>query len=74
MKKRLKGSYTVEAAVMISLCFILFAAAVGVTYKVYKNSVTYVTSREDGFDSVKLFRIRETVSDILDIEGESDGN
>lgn len=74
MKKRLKGSYTVEAAVMISLCFILFTAAVGVTYKVYKNSITYVTSREDGFDSVKLFRIRETVSDILDIEGESDGN
>ena len=32
---KLKGSYTVEAAFIISFCFILFGMAIGVAYELF---------------------------------------
>ncbi len=57
---RLKASYTVEAAVIISVSFLLFGAAVGISYQVFTESVNYVQTSDD-FDAVKTFRIKEGV-------------
>lgn len=57
---RLKASYTVEAAVIISVSFLLFGAAVGISYQGFTESVNYVQTSDD-FDAVKTFRIKEGV-------------
>ncbi len=54
-----KASYTVEATVVISLCMILFGAAVMVCFEVFKDTIDYVSHEPDTFDSVSLFRIKE---------------
>ena len=61
---KLKGSYTVEAAVIISVSFILFGMAVALAYELFKESVTYVGQAGIEFDSVRLFRLRETAIDL----------
>ena len=59
--KKAKGSYTVEATVVISLCMILFGSAVIISYELFKYVLDYVTYKPDSFDSVKLFRLEEGV-------------
>ena len=61
---RLKGSYTVEASVIISVSFILFGMAVALAYELFKESLVYVGQSGMEFDSVKLFRLRETAIDL----------
>ena len=63
---KLKGSYTVEAAIIISLCFIMFGTAIGITYKVFRESVSYVQREEDKFDAVYRFRIKEQILDVYE--------
>lgn len=63
---KLKGSYTVEAAVVISLCFILFSAAIGVTYSVFRETVHYVSEKNEEFDAVGCFRKKEVVEELAD--------
>lgn len=61
---RLKGSYTVEAAVIISVSFILFGMAVVLAYELFKESMAYVGQPGMEFDSVRLFRLRENAVDL----------
>ena len=56
---RLKGSYTVEAAVIISLCFIIFGMAIGLSYELFKMTVEYVKHSDGTFDAVSAFRLKE---------------
>ncbi|SET14137.1 hypothetical protein SAMN02910413_1932 [Pseudobutyrivibrio sp. C4] len=56
---KLKGSYTVEAAVIISFCFILFGMAIGVAYELFQITLEYVKYKEGNFDAVNLFRLKE---------------
>ncbi len=55
----LKGSYTVEAAIVISLCFLIFCSAICLSYKLFENAVEYVSYKPSGFDPVSLFRHKE---------------
>lgn len=69
--KKIKGVYTVEATVIISLCFILFGIAVGVTYSIYRETLNYVAMDESDFNAIEWFRRKEMFEDIKDIiEGE----
>lgn len=56
---RLKGSYTVEAAVVISLCFIVFGVAIGIAYELFQLAIEYVKHKDGAFDAVPLFRLKE---------------
>ena len=56
---KLKGSYTVEAALIISFCFILFGMAIGVAYELFQITLEYVKYKEGNFDAVNLFRLKE---------------
>ncbi|MCR5417025.1 MAG: hypothetical protein K6E79_09540 [Pseudobutyrivibrio sp.] len=58
---KLKGSYTVEAAAIISFCFLLFGSAVCISYTVFTECMEYVVQEEKDFDAVKTFRIKEGV-------------
>lgn len=62
---RLKGSYTVEAAMIISFCFIVFGMAVCISSELFKNVVEYVRYKPDTFDAVKAFRLKEGVVGII---------
>ncbi len=62
---RLKGSYTVEGTIIISLCFIFFGMAVAISYKQFEEIIEYVRYEEEEFDVVNTFRIREGVRGIL---------
>ena len=62
---RLKGSYTVEAAMIISFCFIVFGMAVCISFEIFKNVVEYVRYKPDTFDAVKAFRLKEGVVGII---------
>lgn len=63
---RLKASYTVEAAMIISFCFILFGMAVCICFELFQATIDYVRYRPEGFDAVKAFRFKEGVVGILD--------
>lgn len=56
---KLKASYTVEAAIIISLCFILFGIAIGLAYELFKMTIVYVGQRDGAFDAVSTFRLKE---------------
>lgn len=62
---RLKGSYTVEAAMIISFCFLVFGMAVCICFELYKNTVEYVSYKPDTFDAVRAFRLKEGVVGIV---------
>ena len=62
---RLKGSYTVEAAMIISFCFIVFGMAVCISFELFKNVVEYVRYKPDTFDAVKAFRLKEGVAGVI---------
>ena len=62
---KLKGSYTVEASIVISLCFLLFGTAVGISYDVFKGCIESVQT-EDNFDAVTVFRVKESVEDFYE--------
>ena len=62
---RLKGSYTVEAAMIISFCFIVFGMAVCISFELFKNVVEYVRYKPDTFDAMKAFRLKEGVVGII---------
>ena len=42
---RLKGSYTVEAAVIISFCFIIFGMAIAVAYELFQLCLNTLSIR-----------------------------
>ena len=62
---KLKASYTVEAAVVISISFILFAMAVILSYEIFKAVVEYVTYEENSFDAVSVFRLKEAAMGVI---------
>ena len=62
---KLKASYTVEAAIVIGFCFILFGMAVVLSYEVFKLVIDYVKYKEGSFDAVSLFRLKEGVVGIF---------
>ena len=61
---KLKGSYTVEAAVVISFCFIVFGVAIGVAYDLFAAVLETISYKEDAFNAVDLFRTREGVMEL----------
>ena len=61
---KLKGSYTVEAAVVISFCFIVFGVAIGVAYDLFAAVLETISYKEDVFDAVDLFRTKEGVMEL----------
>lgn len=58
---KLKASYTVEAALIISVCFIMFGMAIGLAYELFKMTIEYVAQRDGTFDAVTVFRLKEGV-------------
>lgn len=56
---KLKASYTVEAALIISVCFIIFGMAIGLAYELFKMTIEYVAHRDGTFDAVTVFRLKE---------------
>ena len=58
---RLKASYTVEAAMVISFCFFIFGMAVCLCFEMFKDILEVVSYKQDGFDAVRAFRIKEGV-------------
>ena len=56
---KLKASYTVEAALIISVCFIMFGMAIGLAYELFKMTIEYVAQRDGTFDAVTVFRLKE---------------
>ncbi|MCR4695512.1 MAG: hypothetical protein K5773_09390 [Pseudobutyrivibrio sp.] len=52
---KLKGVYTLEATVVISLSFLLFAAGVGVAYDSYYDALA-TAGYENDFDAAATFR------------------
>lgn len=58
---KLKASYTVEAAIVISFCFILFGMAIGVAYELFQLTIEYVKYKEGSFDAVNAFRLKESL-------------
>ncbi|QFJ54069.1 hypothetical protein [Pseudobutyrivibrio xylanivorans] len=61
LSKSLKGSYTVEGAVIISICFIVFGMAVLLSFELFKESIAYVEYKQDTFNTVSIFRIKEGI-------------
>ena len=59
INKRLKASYTVEAAVVLSICFIVFAMAIGLAYQLFELAIDYVKYKGGSFDAVTYFRAKE---------------
>ena len=53
---RLKAVYTIEAAVVISLCFLLFGSAVMVTFNLYKETSADVAVASEEYNAVEAFR------------------
>ncbi len=66
----LKASYTVEAAVVISVCLMIVAVAIGISYDMFVNTLDYVTHPADSFDAVGLFRIKEGLAGLLHAIGD----
>jgi len=62
---RLKASYTVEAAVIISFSFIVFGMAVGVVYEVFQQCISYPAEHGSSFDAVQLFRLKEALMGVI---------
>lgn len=62
---KLKGSYTVEGAMVISFCFILFGMAVCLAYELFKIALDYVSNYNSQFDAVKVFRLKEGVMGVI---------
>lgn len=62
---KLKGSYTVEATVIISVCLILFGLAVALAYELFKESINYVAQAGENYDAVRMFRLKEAAMDVI---------
>ncbi len=62
---KIKASYTVEAAIVISFCFILFGMAIGLSYELFKETVEYVRYKEGDFDAVQMFRFKEGLVGVI---------
>ena len=62
---KLKGSYTVEGAMIISFSFIIFGMAVCLAYEVFQLSLDYVGNYNTDFDAVKVFRLKEGVMGVF---------
>ena len=56
---KLKASYTVEAALIISVCFIMFGMAIAVAYELFQLVLEYVKYQDSAFDAVSMFRLKE---------------
>ncbi len=62
---KLKASYTVEAAVVISLSFIIFGIAMAIAYELFKSTIDYVGQEGTSFDAVARFRLKESVMGVI---------
>lgn len=62
---RLKASYTVEAAVIMSVSFILFGMAVGVAYELFQQCMAYASEHGSDFNAVQTFRLKEAFMGII---------
>lgn len=65
MRIFLKGVYTLEAAYIMSICFLFTGFAIKTAYTVFQESFEYVQGKEDDFNAVKTFRAKEALDDLL---------
>ncbi len=56
---RLKASYTVEGAIIISICLIFFGIAICLAYDIFRETLDYVSYSQESFDAVKAYRLKE---------------
>ena len=62
--KRIKASYTVEGAVIISFSFIVIGIAIGIAYDMFVDILDAVSIKENTFDAIDLFRKKEGVVEL----------
>ncbi len=56
---KLKGSYTVEAAIVFSFICIVFGTAMGVAFNFFTEGSEYIKSCKNDMDVVQEFRVKE---------------
>lgn len=56
---KLKGSYTVEAAMVFSFVCIVFGIAIGVAFDLFTESSAYIKNCKNDMNVVQEFRIKE---------------
>lgn len=57
----LKGSLTVEATVVVSICFMLTTSAILLGYDIYQESFAYVEDSVDDLNVVRIFKIKQGI-------------
>ena len=62
--RSLKGSYTVEAAMVFSICFFLLGSAILLGFDVYHEVYSQVSQEQKSPDVLRIFRISELGEEI----------
>ena len=62
----LKASYSVEGAAIISICLMLTGSAILMGYDIYREAYEYVDDSEDNLNVVKLFKVKQSISNIVE--------
>ena len=58
MKRTLEGVYTVEAALVFSICFLIIGGAICLSFTIYNEARDYVMSVDvENYDPVERFRL-----------------
>ncbi|MCR5451715.1 MAG: hypothetical protein K6F00_03695 [Lachnospiraceae bacterium] len=62
---KLKGSYTVEAACVFSICFLIIGSVICLTFSIYKESINYVGDHKVKTENaVRSFRRIDAIKDL----------
>ena len=63
---KLQGSYTVEAAWILAISFMVIGACIITGYDVFRDSIATVNEKEKDVDVVALFREGAMISEIFE--------
>ncbi len=58
---RLKGSYTVEASLVVPICMFICAAGIILCYEIFEEAIHTVSAYEK-YDAVQSYRLKETLT------------
>lgn len=61
----MKASYTVEASFIVSFCIIIIGIGVCISYDVFRDAFEYVQRKDNTFDAVNTFYIKELAKKII---------
>lgn len=66
MNKTYKGVYTVEAAFIFSICFLIIGSVMCLTYDIYSESYKYIIGlKSEEHDAVERFRQIDAAKDVI---------